>query len=394
MGAVAYLGFPASGVIAGRIGLWHTSCKPVGRDAEMLSRHNMLDWVPEGHAVRVGCERGRAAHDGGAWPAGAAGPKGRRAAARYDPVMLLSRVDVRLWLRGVLSTPGGGGPVPLRCDVPGRVRAAGPGTRRSPGSASTCSRRRAWRRTCSTRFCTYARAQGWGGWAWWRANGVKIAANASKEASRTEAGLRELAGQVMAVARKAAATTRRTWRFCPALTCCWARTRCRAAGSAVAGRAGAGLPGGAWKASGRRPGPPPVSRGRPDLQAVAAGTAGRRDLGRGSAGRAAAAAGKARRRSSRPRSRPGKPPAQPAPPGRGSAARPADPQDTARVRRARARLADLRGRRGGRGRRGREAGRGRTPATQRHRPGLPAAAGPRAGSSRATTARTPRPMTG
>ena len=36
-------------------------------------------------------------------------------------------------------------------------------------------------------------------------DGVKIAANASKEASRTEAGLRKLAGQVIAGARKAAA---------------------------------------------------------------------------------------------------------------------------------------------------------------------------------------------
>ena len=36
-------------------------------------------------------------------------------------------------------------------------------------------------------------------------DGVKIAASASKEASRTEAGLRKLAGQVVADARKAAA---------------------------------------------------------------------------------------------------------------------------------------------------------------------------------------------
>ena len=27
--------------------------KPVDRDAGMLLPHNMLDWVPEGHAVRV-----------------------------------------------------------------------------------------------------------------------------------------------------------------------------------------------------------------------------------------------------------------------------------------------------------------------------------------------------
>jgi hypothetical protein len=27
--------------------------RPVDRDVEMLLPHNMLDWVPEGHAVRV-----------------------------------------------------------------------------------------------------------------------------------------------------------------------------------------------------------------------------------------------------------------------------------------------------------------------------------------------------
>jgi hypothetical protein len=62
-----------------------------------------------------------------------------------------------------------------------------------------------WRRSCFTRFFTCARARGWGGWAWWPATGVKIAANASKEASRTEAGLRKLAGQVLVGARAAAA---------------------------------------------------------------------------------------------------------------------------------------------------------------------------------------------
>ena len=79
--------------------------KPVDRDAEMLLPPNMLDWVPEGHAVRVvisTVERlmtrdltGRLVPPA---PAGsAAGP------ARYDPVMLLT-VWMYAYLRGVLST--------------------------------------------------------------------------------------------------------------------------------------------------------------------------------------------------------------------------------------------------------------------------------------------------
>jgi hypothetical protein len=78
-------------------------------------------------------------------------------------------------------------------------------TPRSPGSAGTCSRRGTWPGTCSTRSCTCARAPGWGGFRWWPGDGVKIAANAPEEASRTEAGLRKLAGQVIAGARNAAA---------------------------------------------------------------------------------------------------------------------------------------------------------------------------------------------
>ena len=45
---------------------------------------------------------------------------------------------------------------------------------------------------------------GLGGWRGGR-DGVKISANASKEANRTEAGLRKLAAQVIDGARKAAA---------------------------------------------------------------------------------------------------------------------------------------------------------------------------------------------
>src|SRR5260370_41674805 len=79
--------------------------KPVDRDSEMLLPHNMLDWVPEGHAVRVVISAveqvmtrdlaGRLVPPPPKGPA--AGP------ARYDPGMLLTA-----WLyacqRGVMST--------------------------------------------------------------------------------------------------------------------------------------------------------------------------------------------------------------------------------------------------------------------------------------------------
>ena len=94
-------------------------------------------------------------------------------------------------------------------------------------------------------------------------DGVKIAANASKEASRTEAGLRKLAAQVMAGAREAAAADEAdTGRAARQRTCCWARRRCR---GRIRGRG----PGGCWpacrtcRASGRPPRRRPASRGRP-----------------------------------------------------------------------------------------------------------------------------------
>ena len=79
--------------------------RPVDRDAEMLLPHNMLDWVPEGHAVRVviGAVERLMTRDLAGWlvppsPKGsAAGPQ------RYDPVMLLT-VWMYAYLRGVLST--------------------------------------------------------------------------------------------------------------------------------------------------------------------------------------------------------------------------------------------------------------------------------------------------
>jgi transposase len=79
--------------------------KPVDRDAEMLLPPNMLDWVPEGHAVRVviGTAGRLMTRDLIARLVPPA-PKGSAAGpARYDPVMLLI-VWMYAYLRGVLST--------------------------------------------------------------------------------------------------------------------------------------------------------------------------------------------------------------------------------------------------------------------------------------------------
>jgi transposase len=180
--------------------------KPVDRESEMLLPHNMLDWVPEGHAVRVviGTVERLATRDLAArlvppTPKGsAAGP------ARYDPVMLLT-VWMYAYLRGVLSTRA----VEDRCRYDATFRV-------------TCGREIPDHTTFS-RFRRYLFAQdglaedlfyqvlrvcagaGLGRLCVVAGDGVKIAANASKEASRTEAGLRKLAGQVMAGAREAAA---------------------------------------------------------------------------------------------------------------------------------------------------------------------------------------------
>jgi transposase len=180
--------------------------KPVDRDAEMLLPHNMLDWVPEGHAVRVvvGAVEGlmtRDLADRMVPPA----PKGSAAGpARYDPVMLLT-VWLYAYLRGVLSTRA----VEDRCRYDATFRVA---CGRAIPDHTTFSRFRrhlfAQAGLAEDLFSgvLYACAcAGLGRLCVVAGDGVKIAASASKEASRTEAGLRRLAGQVMAGAREAAA---------------------------------------------------------------------------------------------------------------------------------------------------------------------------------------------
>ena len=180
--------------------------KPVDRDAGMLLPHNMLDWVPEGHAVRVVIDaverlvtRDLAARLVPPAPKGsAAGP------ARYDPVMLLT-VWMYAYLRGVLSTRA----VEDRCRYDATFRVA---CGRLVPDHTTFSRFRrhlfaqaGLAEDLFYRVLHVCALAGLGRLTVVAGDGVKITANASKEASRTEAGLRKLAAQVVAGARKAAA---------------------------------------------------------------------------------------------------------------------------------------------------------------------------------------------
>ena len=180
--------------------------KLVDRDAEMLLPHNMLDWVPEGHAVRVVIDAVESVVTP-TWPPGWC-PRLRKGSAsgpaRYDPVILLT-VWLYAYLRGVLSTRA----VEDRCRYDATFRVA---CGRAIPDHVTFSRFRKYLfglgDLAEDLFfrVLYACACAGLGRLWVVAgDGVKIAANASKEASRTEAGLRKLAGQVMAGARKAAA---------------------------------------------------------------------------------------------------------------------------------------------------------------------------------------------
>jgi transposase len=166
----------------------------------------MLDWVPEGHAVRVvigTVERlmtrdlmGLLVPPTGKGPA--AGP------ARYDPVMLLT-VWMYAYLRGVLSTRA----VEDRCRYDATFRVA---CGRDIPDHTTFSRFRrhlfaqaGLAEDLFYRVLRVCACAGLGRLSVVAGDGVKIAANASKEASRTEAGLRKLAARVVAGARKAAA---------------------------------------------------------------------------------------------------------------------------------------------------------------------------------------------
>jgi transposase len=306
----------------------------------MLLPHNMLDWVPEGHAVRVvigTVERlmTRGLIDRLVPPA----PKGSAAGpARYDPVMLLS-VWMYAYLRGVLSTRA----VEDRCRYDATFRVA---CGREIPDHTTFSRfrRHLFAQAGLAEDLFYqvlhvCACAGLGRLSVVAGDGVKIAANASKEASRTEAGLRRLAGQVMADARTAAGEEEADKAVLPGTDLLLGADT--APGPDPRSRAGRVLACLEELAGQREAAEAAVrEQGQAYLQAAAAGAANGRPpaavalaaqqlrLERLVAERQAAVAGwEAARAAGTAGSRLGR--------------RPADPQDTAKVRRARARLAGL-----------------------------------------------------
>ena len=172
----------------------------------MLLPPNMLDWVPEGHAVRLVIETAESvvAPDVIARLVPPAREGTARGPRRYDPVMLLT-VWMYAYLRGVRATRA----VEDRCRYDATFRVA---CGRGVPDHVTFSRFRRHlfgqgdlAEDLFYRVLYVCAAAGPGRLAVVAGDGVKIAANASKEANRTEAGLRKLAGQVIADARKAAA---------------------------------------------------------------------------------------------------------------------------------------------------------------------------------------------
>ena len=172
---------------------------PVDRDAPALLPVNMLDWVPEDHVVRLVIDtiEAVATPELTAWLVPAV--RSRRGRRRYDPVMLLTLLAYSC-LRGVLSSRA----IEDRCryDVTFRVACG----KLVPDHVTIARFRKL---ACSQdglmeelfyavlRVCA---AAGLGRLTVVAGDGVKIGANASKEANRTEAGLRKLAARILAEA--------------------------------------------------------------------------------------------------------------------------------------------------------------------------------------------------
>jgi len=171
---------------------------PVDRDQPAFLPLNMYDWVPKDHVVwlvidtveLLGTPELTARLAGGTRKSA----RGRRA---YHPVMLLALLAYA-YCCGVLSTRA----IEDRCRVDATFRLACAGL---VPDHSTISRFR--QRACGDggpmedvfyavlRVCA---AAGLGRLSVLAVDGVKIGANASKEANRTEAGLRKLAAAIMA----------------------------------------------------------------------------------------------------------------------------------------------------------------------------------------------------
>ena len=173
---------------------------PVDRDAPALLPVNMLDWVPEDHVVRLVIETVEALASPQMVARLVPPVRSRKGRRRYDPVMLLTLLAYSC-LRGVLSSRA----IEDRCryDVTFRVACG----KHVPGHVTVSRfRKRAFAQPGLVEDLFYqvlftCAAAGLGRLTVVACDGVKIAANASKEANRTEAGLEKLAAQVIAGAR-------------------------------------------------------------------------------------------------------------------------------------------------------------------------------------------------
>jgi transposase len=176
---------------------------PVDRDAPALLPVNMLDWVPEDHVVRLVIDTVEAIVTPELVARLVPVVRTRKGRRRYDPVMLLT-VLMYAYLRGVLTVRA----IEDRCryDVTFRVAC---GKHVPDFTTVSRFRQRAFAEDGLVEDLFYrvlftCAAAGLGRLTVVAGDGVKIAANASKEANRTEAGLEKLAGQVIAGARAAA----------------------------------------------------------------------------------------------------------------------------------------------------------------------------------------------
>ena len=170
---------------------------PVDRDTPALLPVNMLDWVPEDHVVRLVIDTVEAVATPELTARLVPAVRSRRGRRRYDPVMLLTLLAYS-YLRGVLSSRA----IEDRCryDVTFRVACG----KLVPDHVTIARFRKL---ACSQdglmeelfyavlRVCA---AAGLGRLTVVAGDGVKIGANASKEANRTEAGLRKLAAAILA----------------------------------------------------------------------------------------------------------------------------------------------------------------------------------------------------
>ena len=176
---------------------------PVDRDAPALLPVNMLDWVPEDHVVRLVIETVEAVATPELTARLVPAVRTRKGRRRYDPVMLLALLAYS-YLRGVLSSRA----TEDRCryDVTFRVACG----KHVPDHVTIARfRKLACSQAGLMEELFYAvlaacAAAGLGRLTVVAGDGVKIGANASKEANRTEAGLAKLAAQILAEADAAA----------------------------------------------------------------------------------------------------------------------------------------------------------------------------------------------